>query len=110
MSANSVDPDQNAASDLCLLCLQRTSVRLLMVNKVASLYIQEHMFDFIHFISAIQINLPDNFCKTLTGKMYHMSNFTLSVQGKHMRSNIRKRTFGHVRPAKIQISLRIRAV
>ena len=27
-----------------------------------------------------------------------------------LRRNVRKRTFGHVRPAKIQISLRIRAV
>ena len=27
-----------------------------------------------------------------------------------MSPNVRKRTFGHVRPAKIQISLRIRAV
>ena len=27
-----------------------------------------------------------------------------------MHRNVRKRTFGHVRPAKIQISLRIRAV
>ena len=28
----------------------------------------------------------------------------------HKRRNVRKRTFGHVHPAKIQISLRIRAV
>ena len=29
---------------------------------------------------------------------------------KEMSLNVRKRTFGHVRPAKIQMSLRIRAV
>ena len=29
---------------------------------------------------------------------------------KYMSRNVRKRTFGHVRPAKIQISLRIGAV
>ena len=34
----------------------------------------------------------------------------MSAYQRHVRGNVRKHTFGHMRPVKIQISLRIRAV
>ena len=46
----------------------------------------------------------------ITRHSLRLFNFFFLKYKKRMSRNVRKRTFGHVRPAKIQISLRIRAV
>ena len=41
--------------------------------------------------------------------LFHMPCYPLYVRNKDKSRNVRKRVVGHMRPAKIQISLRIRA-